>query len=84
MYHNTKLPPYLPLPKFLFEQTLSNTATIGYIVVRKLAITKTEKHLPKKALHLKYNAYHSPAQNPECRVELFQLLVVHGGKENGN
>ena len=33
MYPNTKLPPYLPFPKFLLEQSLSNTAKILYSVL---------------------------------------------------
>ena len=33
MYLNTKLPPYLPFPKFLLEQSLSNTAKILYSVL---------------------------------------------------
>ena len=33
MYQNTKLPPYLPFPKFLLEQSLSNTAKILYSVL---------------------------------------------------
>lgn len=33
MYSNTKLPPYLPFPKFLLEQSLSNTAKILYSVL---------------------------------------------------
>lgn len=33
MYQNTKLPPYLPFPKFLLEQPLSNTAMILYSVL---------------------------------------------------
>lgn len=33
MYLNTKLPPYLPFPKFLLEQPLSNTAKILYSVL---------------------------------------------------
>ena len=33
MYPNTKLPPYLPFPKFLLERSLSNTAKILYSVL---------------------------------------------------
>ena len=33
MYINTKLPSYLPFPKFLLEQSLSNTAKILYSVL---------------------------------------------------
>ena len=33
MYSNTKLPSYLPFPKFLLEQSLSNTAKILYSVL---------------------------------------------------
>ncbi len=33
MHQNTKLPPYLPFPKFLLEQSLSNTAMILYSVL---------------------------------------------------
>ena len=33
MYQNTKLPPYLPFPKFLLERSLSNTAKILYSVL---------------------------------------------------
>ena len=33
MYLNTKLPSYLPFPKFLLEQSLSNTAKILYSVL---------------------------------------------------